>query len=203
MSRQPCHVSHVFPGPHESMSLSAALFMDTASPRRPTSCLQWALVPVAIAVPWAIFAASALWPSGPDDGASVEARPPPAVFGVMWTLIVLCLSGAWVWTILAEPGLGETAVTGSVFVGLVALGVVWQYVYHTRGVKQGAWVLWAFVLMALAVYTMVANVHWGAALLIVPALAWSLYAGVMNVVEAGHALPPATETAAADIEDAV
>ena len=151
---------------------------------KPIKILRWILIFLAITLPWMIFIAGLIWPSGPNDGADVKARPPVITFAIVWSLIVVFYIIAWVLIIVYTKSNTKVFVASLTFILFITGAVLWQYVYHKIGVKEGAWVLWLTVFFAILVLVMSIKCNWISAILVSLAVAWGLYAAVLNTVEA-------------------
>ena len=148
------------------------------------SFLRWALL-IVPAVSLLGFLSGRLSQSGPgnawfDSLAKPALFPPPATFGIVWTALYILMGVALTLVVTARgaPGRGA-AITA--FVVQFALNLAWSPTFFAAHRIEGA--LYLLLAMDLAVAVTVAlfwRVRRGAALLLLPYLAWVLFATVLN-----------------------
>ncbi len=107
--------------------------------------------------------------------------PPNWVFGPVWTLLFLLMGIAafLVWRTGLERK--DTRVALAVFMGQLALNVLWSVLFFGMRSLGGAFVelviLWAAILATILVFARISRT---AAWLLVPYLAWVSFAGYLN-----------------------
>lgn len=116
-----------------------------------------------------------------DTLARPEWTPPAWLFGPVWTLLYLLMAIA-AWLVWRQAGGFRTAkVAVTLFVVQLGLNVGWSLLFF--GFRSPGWALAEIVVLWLAIAATAAS-FWshsrGAALLLVPYLAWVAFAGVLN-----------------------
>ena len=146
--------------------------------------VRWALV----TVPFVLlcgFAAARLAPSGSDNlwyAAIVKpsVTPPDWVFPVAWTLIYILL-GLSIAVILNARGSRYRGLAIALFAVQLAVNLTWSPVFF--GMHQVTWALGivaAMFVLTLAMTFVFARIRTVAAGMLVPYLAWLLFAGFLN-----------------------
>lgn len=134
-----------------------------------------------------IPASQFIWPITKNAGANVVSRPPPAFFGVIWSIIVVIIG--IVWYMVAQKAKGADAddrkIAWSVIGGLtlaIFFCLAWMAVYN-KNKKFGVYIMWMLVatLIATALATVKLTVI-AADLLVIP-ITWAIYASVMGMLE--------------------
>jgi len=158
---------------------------ELASPAQlRASLLRWALV----LVPGVLllgFLSGALAGSGADnpwfaDLAKPSLFPPPATFGIVWSILYALIGFALALVVTARGAPGRTAAIVAFAVQL-ALNLAWSPLFF--GMHQITAALVLLVTLDLAVVIAVAaffKVRLLAGLLLLPYLAWVLFATVLN-----------------------
>ncbi len=109
-----------------------------------------------------------------------EWAPPGWLFGPVWTALYL-LMGVAAWLVWRKAGWTDAAGALSLFLAQLVCNAVWSWLFFAW--RRGAWALANIVLLVvLIVATIVAfaRVHRLAALLLVPYLAWVLFATALT-----------------------
>lgn len=158
--------------------------------------LRWA----AVTVPFILllgFTAARLAPTGNANRwyaalAKPAGTPPDWAFPVAWTVIYVLL-GLSLAMIVNARGSGLRGVAITLFAVQMAVNLVWSPLFF--GMHQVTWALAATGAMAaltIAMIALFARIRTGAALLLVPYLAWIVFAGYLTwrIAE----LNPAAET---------
>ena len=148
------------------------------------SFLRWALVLVPLVMLLG-FVSAQISGSGPDNPwfASLEKPslyPPAIVFPVVWTLLYIMM-GLAAATICAARGASGRAVALLLFAGQLVLNLVWSPLFF--GMHQMTMALWLLVALDLIVLVTVIlfwRVRPLAGMLLLPYLAWILFATVLN-----------------------
>jgi tryptophan-rich sensory protein len=148
------------------------------------SFLRWALVLVP-AVLLLGFVSGRLAGSGPgnpwfDALVKPAIYPPPAAFGIVWSMLYLMIGIALTLVVTARgaPGRGAAIVA---FVVQLALNLAWTPTFF--GAHRIAAALWLIVALDLAVIVTIVlfwRVRRNAALLLLPYLAWIGFATLLN-----------------------
>ncbi len=123
--------------------------------------------------------------SGPDNPwfaalAKPALYPPPATFGIVWSIlyVMMGVSLALVMTARGAPGRGVAIVA---FVVQLALNLAWTPVFFAAHQITAALVLIVVMAVAIAVtIVLFRRVRPAAALLLLPYLAWVLFATYLN-----------------------
>jgi translocator protein len=109
-----------------------------------------------------------------------EWAPPGWLFGPVWTALYL-LMGVAAWLVWRRAGWSGAAGALSLFLAQLVCNALWSWVFFAW--RRGAWALADIVLLVvLIVATLVtfARVHRLSALLLVPYLAWVLFATALT-----------------------
>ena len=109
-----------------------------------------------------------------------EWAPPGWLFGPVWTVLYL-LMGVAAWLVWRRAGWAGAGVALSLFLAQLICNALWSWVFFAW--RRGAWALADIVLLVvLIVATLVAfaRVDRLAALLLVPYLAWVLFATALT-----------------------
>ena len=148
------------------------------------SFLRWALVSVA-AVSLLGFLSGRLAQSGPGnawfDSLNKPALfPPPATFGIVWPFLYVMMGVALAMVVTARGAPGRRPAIAA-FVVQLGLNLCWSPLFF--GAHQIAAALWLLIALDVAVVATIAlfwRVRRPAALLLLPYLAWILFATVLN-----------------------
>jgi len=148
------------------------------------SFLRWALV----LVPGVVllgFVSAQLGGSGPDNPwfaglVKPASYPPPAAFGIVWTILYL-LMGLAAAMIGSARGARGRGLALAVFFVQLAVNLAWTPVFFgLHQITGGLAVIAALDLLVLLAVAMFWRVRPLAALLLLPYLAWVLFATVLN-----------------------
>ncbi|MBO0594941.1 tryptophan-rich sensory protein [Nesterenkonia sp. E16_7] len=144
-----------------------------------------------VGIPQAVGFLGSLLTSDQTDGWYAEAdkaawTPPDAVFGPVWTVLYLLMGvGAWlVWrrrhSVNATPAL-------ALFVGQLVLNSIWSPLFFGGYPIFGTAALWAAMVLIVVLMVAIALTIWRfwpisriGAYLLLPYLAWTLYASTLN-----------------------
>ena len=148
------------------------------------SFLRWSLFVVPLVLFLGFFSGQ-LANSGPgnpwfSDLVKPSLYPPPAAFGIVWSLLYVMIGFALVLVITARGAPGRNAAIAA-FVVQLALNLAWSPLFF--GMHQIVNALVLLVVLDLAVVLtvmMFRKVRPLAALLLVPYLAWCLFATLLN-----------------------
>jgi translocator protein len=144
---------------------------------------RWSLLLVPLVVGLG-FLSGRLAGSGPGNAwfdalAKPGIYPPPATFGIVWTILYV-LMGVALAMIVATPGAHRRPAIAA-FLGQFALNLAWTPLFFAAHRMTGA--LWLIAALDLAVTVTIVlfwRVRRPAALLLVPYLAWVLFATALN-----------------------
>lgn len=148
------------------------------------SLVRWALVLIPGILLLGIMS-GALAGSGPDNPwfAALEKPslyPPPQTFGIVWTVLYILMGLALAMIVCAPGAAGRNAALAAFAVQL-ALNLAWSPLFFAAHQITGALVL--LLALDVAVVVMIVlfrRVRGLAALLLVPYLAWALFATYLN-----------------------
>lgn len=146
--------------------------------------LRWALVlvPLVLLLGFLAGRASQSGPQNPWFAGLVKPGiyPPPATFGIVWSILYLLMGLAAAWVAASRGAPGRGLALGAFALQLV-LNLAWSPLFF--GLHQITAAFWLIVALALTIaLTLVLfwRVRPGAGLLLVPYLAWVLFASVLN-----------------------
>lgn len=106
--------------------------------------------------------------------------PPPATFGVVWTLL-FTLQGIALWLVWSSPASRARTVALAAFVGQFALNVAWTPTFFgARMLLAGFVVIVALGVVLLPTVAAFARVDRRAGALLLPYLAWVCFAALLN-----------------------
>ncbi len=148
------------------------------------SFLRWALV----LVPGVLllgFVSSILANSTPSNPwfaalAKPSLYPPPQIFGIVWTVlyVMIGLAAAFIGAARGAPGRG---IAFAAFALQLALNLAWAPLFFgMHRMSQALYLIVALDLAVLATLVLFWRVRPRAGLLLVPSLAWVLFATVLN-----------------------
>lgn len=148
------------------------------------SFLRWALFAVP-AVLLASFLVQAFTPGGPDNYwfAALEKpsiNPPSYLFGIVWPILYILMGLALALVLSAWGAKGRTIAIVA-FVVQFLVNLAWSPVFFT--LQQIDWALWTIIALDVLVVITIAlfwRVRRLAAVLLLPYLAWILFATVLN-----------------------
>ena len=148
------------------------------------SFLRWALVLVPVVVLLG-FVSAQLGNSGPQNPwfeqlAKPSLYPPPATFGIVWTIlyIMMGIAAAWVGAARGARGRGVAFIA---FTVQLALNIAWSPLFFgLREITKALYLLFALDIAVVATLALFWRVRPIAALLLTPYLAWVLFATVLN-----------------------
>lgn len=148
------------------------------------SFLRWALL-IVPAVSLAGFAAGRLSGSGANnpwfDGLVKPALyPPPATFGIVWSILYVMIGVAFTLVVTARGAPGRGAAIAAFLIQL-ALNLAWSPLFFgAHQVSAALWLLFALDVAVIATVVLFRKVRPLAAWLMLPYLAWVLFATVLN-----------------------
>lgn len=123
------------------------------------------------------FVTSMIWKVGSSAGANIPARPPPAVFGIVWPILYILMGLAWIRLRDDKENKLYVDIMFSIITFLLCLWIV-TYYYSKRG---GLYVI-LFCYLAVLL-TIVYNNKNKNSMLIVPLLVWLMFATMLNYTE--------------------
>ena len=146
--------------------------------------LRWALVCVPVVLLLGILS-GVLSGSGADGAWFAALRkpagyPPPATFGLVWSVLYI-LMGVALAMVIAAAGARGRGLAVIVFIVQLAINLFWSPLFF--GMHQMTWALVGIVAMDVAVVVTIllfAHIRPVAAWLLVPYLAWILFATYLN-----------------------
>ncbi len=148
------------------------------------SFLRWAAVLVPVIVLLGFLSGQAAQ-SGPgnawfDNLVKPSLYPPPAVFGIVWTILYILMGLALALVVTARGAPGRTAAI-AVFVVQLALNLAWSPVFFgMHRMTEALYLLIAIDIAVLATLMLFWRVRPVAGMLLLPYLAWVLFASVLN-----------------------
>ncbi len=148
------------------------------------SFLRWSLFVVPLILFLGFFSGQ-LAGSGPgnpwfDALVKPSIYPPPQVFGIVWSILYVMIGFALVLVITARGAPGRSAAIAA-FVVQLALNLAWSPLFFGAEQMQAALILLVVLVIAIVVtIALFRRVRPLAALLLVPYLAWCLFATLLN-----------------------
>ena len=148
------------------------------------SFLRWALLIVS-AVLLLGFGSGMLAQSGPgnvwfDSLAKPSLYPPPATFGIVWSALYLMM-GIALTVVVAARGAPGRGIAIMVFLAQLALNLAWSPLFFAAHRISAALILIGVLDIAvLATVVLFWRIRRGAGLLLLPYLAWALFATALN-----------------------
>lgn len=148
------------------------------------SFLRWALL-IVPAVFLLGFGSGMLAQSGPgnawfDSLVKPPLYPPPATFGIVWSVLYV-LMGIALTLVVAARGAAGRGIAIAVFLVQLGLNLAWSPLFFGAHRISGALILLGAIdLAVLATVILFWRVRRGAALLLLPYLAWVLFATLLN-----------------------
>lgn len=148
------------------------------------SLLRWVLflVPAVVLLGFLSGMAAGSGPGNPwfDSLAKPSLYPPPATFGIVWTVLYVLMGVALALVLDARGAWGRGAALIAFLIQL-ALNLAWSPLFFAGHRILGALVLLIALDVAILVtIVLFARVRKAAALLLVPYLAWALFATALN-----------------------
>ncbi|WP_310530515.1 TspO/MBR family protein [Novosphingobium sp.] len=148
------------------------------------SFLRWALVLVPLVMLLG-FVSGQLAQSGPDnpwfaDLVKPGIYPPPATFGIVWSLLYLMM-GIAAAMVAAARGAAGRGIALAIFAAQLVLNLAWTPLFFgAHQMTSALYLLFALdIAVAITVY-LFWKVRTGAALLLLPYLAWVCFATLLN-----------------------
>lgn len=148
------------------------------------SLARWALL-LMPAVLLAGFLSGELAGSGPgnlwfDSLGKPGIYPPPATFGIVWTILYLMMGFAFAVVCSAWGARGRGSAI-AMFLVQLALNLAWAPLFFAAHKISASLVLLGVLAIAVAVTTVLFwRIRWYAGALLLPYLAWVLFAGVLT-----------------------
>ena len=121
---------------------------------------------------------------GSDAGSAVAARPPPAAFGVAWSLLYAMIGASWIASVRVDRS--DRLASDVMYASLSAMLCAWIVVYsrQTKEARRYAvWVLVACLAVANSVWAVASHRSPVAGGLLGPLIAWLVFATLMNFTE--------------------
>ena len=119
-----------------------------------------------------------LCPMGKDAGKDVKFRPPSYVFGIVWTVLYLCIGYSW-YTALESDN--NSTLVNAIYIGIIFSLFLWVYVYSCMKNKKAS--TWVFILINTLILMSFFVGNQTSKLLMCPLLAWSMFAMIMNTTQ--------------------
>ena len=148
------------------------------------SFLRWALVIVA-GVSLLGFLSGRLSQNGPgnpwfDSLEKPVLFPPPGTFAVVWPILYVLMGLALAMVVTARGAPGRGAAIGA-FIIQLALNLAWSPLFFgAQQISAALWLLIALDVAVVATFALFWRVRRPAALLLLPYLAWIVFATVLN-----------------------
>lgn len=139
--------------------------------------IKWNLL--VIIIPLLIGMLSSFLCSMKGSGTRVKFRPPPYVFGIVWTILYICMGIAW-YKALEDPTQNKTHIH-IIYSSIVASLFLWVYMYGCMGKKKEA--SWLFILINTTVLFSLMTGPTLSRMLMCPLLAWCFFATIMSTTE--------------------
>jgi len=157
--------------------------------------LRWCLVtvPAVLALGFLSGQAAGSGPGNPwfDALAKPAAYPPPEAFGIVWSILYVLMGIALALVLAARGASGRGAALGA-FLLQLALNLAWSPLFFGAHQVYAALVLLAVLIVAVvATIWLFWRVRWLAGALLLPYLAWCLFAAYLNYEF--HVLNPGAE----------
>lgn len=122
------------------------------------------------------FVISFLCPMSRDSGASIMARPPGFVFGIVWPILYIMVGLSWYYAKTEY-----TSVISIMFMINLMFNYLWVYLYSCRGNKLYA--LWDIILMIISTLGLIiylTKINIISSMLLIPYFGWLLFASMLN-----------------------
>ena len=148
------------------------------------SLLRWSLVCVPLVVLLG-FVSGKLGGSGPDNPwfaalGKPDIYPPPATFGVVWSLLYVMM-GLALAMVCAARGAAGRRIAIAAFVVQLALNLAWTPLFFAlHEITRALYLLFVLDVAVLITVVLFWRVRHGAALLLLPYLAWVCFATALN-----------------------
>lgn len=148
------------------------------------SVLRWALVIVPLVLLLG-FLSGRVSQSGPDNAwfaalAKPSLYPPPATFGIVWSILYV-LMGVAASLIAAARGASGRGLALGLFAVQLLLNLGWSPLFFgLHQISAALYLLIALIVAAVATLIAFWKVRPGAGMLLLPYLAWLLFASVLN-----------------------
>lgn len=129
------------------------------------------------------YLASMVCTIGKDAGATVPARPPSWVFGIVWPFLYIFIGIAWV--ILRD----QDSYIIDILMSLTVIGLVaWILIYGcSKNKKNALYIILLILVAALLLFGYSWSQNKYAGMLITPFLGWILFATMLNFTEVNKA----------------
>jgi len=147
---------------------------------------------VSIIFPFFIFVVNIFVKSSPEDGKLVESRPPAGAFALIWTLVIFGIVGSWYLMVTNVVENDVVMISSYLYIIIVILAMIWQWIYQEIGKKQAVWILWILVLFTCILIIYCLNYNMLSAILLCPLAIWGIYAAIMNMIEVQEENRPTT-----------
>ncbi|WP_298200018.1 TspO/MBR family protein [Novosphingobium sp.] len=148
------------------------------------SFLRWALVLVPLVVLLG-FASGRAVNGGPGNAwfdalAKPGIYPPPALFGIVWSILYVLMGLAAAWVAASRGAPGREIALG-MFALQLAVNLSWSPVFFAlHHISIAFWIIVALAAAVAVTMALFWRVRPGAAMLLAPYLAWVLFASVLN-----------------------
>ncbi len=148
------------------------------------SLLRWALftIPLIVALGFLSGQAAGSEPGNPwfDDLVKPSIYPPPAAFGIVWSVLYL-LMGLALAMILSARGAQGRGPAVAAFVVQLAINLAWSPAFFAlHQITVAFWITVAMAVMIVVTIVLFWRVRPVAAMLLVPYLAWVCFASVLT-----------------------
>lgn len=109
-------------------------------------------------------------------------NPPSAIFGPVWSVLYI-LMGVAAWLVWRRAGFAGASAALGLFMAQLILNALWSYLFFGRQRADLAFVdiiaLWSTIVVVTVLFW---RVHRGAAMMMVPYVAWVSFASFLNFV---------------------
>lgn len=113
-----------------------------------------------------------------DSGSNINARPPPYVFGIVWTILYIFIGISWIYLRHYQ----NKNIVDALFIVLNILLNFWIIKYNCNKDKKGALFVFPFIILT----TLILIVYGGGTIstyLLLPLLVWLIYAMMLNYTD--------------------
>jgi len=119
----------------------------------------------------AVFGAQLAGGSLKNAGGNVKFRPPPFVFGIVWTILLLLFGESW-----SEA---ENDDHYNLYLGTTLLLALWAIVYN----MSALWASWLLILVMAGVFACYTIGTDKSKLYLTPLIGWTIFATIMNTTQ--------------------
>jgi benzodiazapine receptor len=126
-------------------------------------------------------------PMGKEAGVKINARPPPYVFAVVWTILYILMGLSWVTS--RNCKCKDNNIIDTLYVTLIVLLNFWVVKYGCNKDKKGALYILPFTILVTLIL-IVYSLNTISSYLLLPLLVWLIFAMLLNYTEVNEMPPP-------------